>query len=121
MAATNKATLRKAAESPDLTGVLDLDEKGRPSLDDDREPLFKLGGVLYTIPKQVPPGVSLEYLRLAGIAGEQTALIYAMQRLISAGGYQALVQDSTLTAQELGQVTAVVIAKVIDGFKIPKA
>lgn len=121
MAATNKATLRKAAESPDLTGVLDLDEKGRPSLDDDREPLFKLGGVVYTIPKQVPPGVSLEYLRLAGIAGEQTAVIWAMQRLISAGGYQALVNDTTLLPAELGKVTSAIVARVAAGFALPKA
>jgi hypothetical protein len=119
--ATNKATLRKAAESPDLTGVLDLDAKGRPSLDDDREPLFKLGGVIYTVPKRVTPGVSLEYLRLAGVAGEQTAVIWAMQRLISAGGYQALVADSTLEPAELGQLTAVLIAKVVEGFALPKA
>lgn len=119
--ATNKATIRKAAESPDLTGVLDLDAKGRPSLDDDREPLFRLGGVVHTVPKVCSPGVSLEYLRLAGVAGEQTALIYAMQRLIGMEGYLALVGDTTLTVAELGEITSVVLAKVVNGFKLPKA
>jgi hypothetical protein len=119
--ATNKATLRKAAESPDLTDVLDLDAEGRPSLDDDREPLFKLGGVVYTVPKQVSPGISLEYLRLAGVAGEQTALIWTMQRLISDGGYLALVQDAALTAAELGKLTSAITAKVAEGFRLPKA
>jgi len=119
--ATNKATFRKAAESPDLTGVLDLSADGRQSLDDDRELLFTgPDGTRYTIPAQCPPGVSLEYLRLTGIAGEQTALIYAMQRLIGIAGYQALVADDTLTATELGRIISVVIPKVISGFTLPK-
>src|SRR5882724_7222824 len=102
--ATNKATLRKAAESPDLTGVLDLSADGRQSLDDDRELLFTgPDGTRYTIPAQCPPGVSLEYLRLTGIAG-----------------YQALVADDTLTATELGRIISVVIPKVISGFTLPK-
>lgn len=119
--ATNKATLHKAAESPDLSDVLNLDEKGRPSLYDAREPLFRLGGVVYTIPVVCSPGVSLEYLRLTSIAGEPAAVIYAMQKLISAGGYQALVSDETLTASELAPITSKIISRVAEGFKIPKA
>lgn len=119
--ATNKATISKAAESPDLSGVLDLDTKGRPSLGVEREPLFKLGGVLYTIPMRVSAGVSLEYMRLSGMAGEQTAIIWAMQTLIDQNGYAALVKNDTLTAEELSGITAVLMAKVIDGFKVPKA
>jgi hypothetical protein len=119
--ATNKETLRKAAESPDLTGVLDLSAKGRPSLDADREPMFKIGDTVYTMPKVCPPGASLEYLRLAGMAGEQTALIYAMQRLIGVEGYIALVGDATLTVEELAEITRKVIAKVVTGFTLPKA
>lgn len=119
--ATNKAALRQAAESPDLTGVLDLDAKGRTKLGADREPLFKLGGVLYTIPTRVSAGVSLEYMRLSGMAGERTAIIWAMQTLIDQNGYAALVKNDTFTAEELSGITAVLMAKVIDGFKVPKA
>lgn len=119
--ATNKATLHKAAESPDLSDVLNLDEKGRPTLHDDREPLFRLGGVVYTIPAVCSPGISLEYLRLTGIAGETTAMIYAMQKLISGSGYQALVADQTLTAEELAPIMVKIITRVTEGFRVPKA
>jgi hypothetical protein len=119
--ATNKATISKAAESQELIDVLDLDEKGRPSLYAVREPLFRLGGVVYTIPVVCSPGVSLEYLRLTSIAGEPAAVIYAMQKLISAGGYQVLVADETLTAEELAPITSKIVDRVAEGFKIPKA
>lgn len=95
--APRKRTVAKAPA--DLGLVLD-DDDARAETDKliaDREPLFTIGGVTYTIPKQVPPSWSVKAFTIAATQGESAAISYAAEKLLTAEAWDALRECETVT------------------------
>lgn len=77
----------------------------------DREPLFSIDGVEYTIPKSIPTNVGLKAMRrvaeLGEIAGTQWLLVYLMGQ----DAWDALEKCEDLTREDLGAIQEVVRRK----------
>ena len=116
-ARTRQATAarkRAAAKPAAVGGVTGFDfEPIRIAADDDvveeRVPLFYVGDVEYTIPKDIPSGVALQYLRLAGERGEQFAAPILLTRVLGDEAYEALETSRALTDEQLQQIIDIVI------------
>lgn len=122
-----KTTPRKrtSAKAPaDLGLVLD-DDAARAETDKmlaDREPLFTIGGVTYTIPKQVPPSWSVKAFTIAVTQGESAAISYAAEKLLTPAAWDALQECETVTPAAWQQVFRALMDRILpeSGFG-PKA
>ncbi|GGW98684.1 hypothetical protein [Streptomyces chartreusis] len=114
---TRQATAaRKRAAAKPVNGSApgDLDfEPIRIAADDEvpeeRVPLFYIGDTEYTIPKDIPPGVALQYLRTAGEIGEQFAAPTLLTRVLGAEAYEALESSRALKDDQLQKIIQIVI------------
>lgn len=105
---------RKRAVAKPVNGVGGLDfEPIRIAADDDveeeRVPLFYIGDTEYTIPKDIPPGVALQYLRTAGERGEQFAAPILLTRVLGEEAYDALESSKALKDEQLQQIIQIVV------------
>jgi hypothetical protein len=124
-----KAPVRKpAARKPAApkavpSNVLQLDRQEAvdavAALVADREPLFSVGGVVYTIPKKVPTAWMIRAVELATTVSEAEAVNYALVQMLGEDGYTALAECQTLTIGDFETVRNAVLGKVIP--KAPKA
>lgn len=80
---------------------------------EDREPLFYIGTTEYTIPKTIPMGAALEYLRLAGERGQQLAAPILLTRVLGEEAYMALEQSKGLTEEQLGRIVDHVVERAL--------
>jgi hypothetical protein len=108
------AAARKRAASKPTGAAAALDfEPIRIQADDDYEeervPLFYIGDTEYTIPKDIPPGVALQYLRTAGERGEQFAAPVLLTRVLGEEAYEALESSRALKDDQLQQIIQIVI------------
>lgn len=88
----------------------------------DREPLFAVGGVEYTIPKQAPAAWTIRAVELATTVSIVSATEYAFQTVLGDAGYRALVECKTLTAADLQVIRTACLDRVIPGgFEAPKS
>jgi hypothetical protein len=110
---------RKTAES----SVLRLDRKENvdaiQALIDDREPLFSVGGVEYTIPKKAPAAWTIRTTTLAVETGDAQAVEYALQKMLGEDGYKALAECDTLTTTDFEVIRDVILKRVFP--QAPKA
>ncbi|WP_225825593.1 hypothetical protein [Streptomyces naphthomycinicus] len=109
---TAAARKRSAAKPTGTAAALDF-EPVRIAADDDVEeerlPLFYIGDTEYTIPKDIPPGVALQYLRTAGEMGEQLAAPVLLTRVLGQHAYEALESSRALTDDQLQQIIQIVV------------
>jgi hypothetical protein len=63
---------------------------------DERVGLFSIDGEVYTIPKVVPQGIALEFLRISREFGENIAAQRLLERLLGPEAYEALEQCPSL-------------------------
>ncbi|MEV8610111.1 hypothetical protein AB0383_19665 [Amycolatopsis sp. NPDC051373] len=124
---TRKTTPRKrpAATAPaDLGLVLD-DADARAETDKllaDREPLFTIGGTTYTIPKRVPPSWTVKAFTIATERGEQAALAYAAEKLLTPEAWLALQECETVTPRAWQNIFKALMDRVLpEGVLAPKA
>lgn len=80
---------------------------------EEREPLFYIGATEYTIPKTIPMGAALEYLRLAGERGEQLAAPILLTRVLGEEAYMALEKSKGLTEDQLGRIVDHVVDRAL--------
>lgn len=113
---TTAARKRAAPKPPAATSYLDF-EPVRIAADEDvieeREPLFYIGAVEYTIPTNIPVGVALEYMRIAGEIGEQLAAPPLLTRVLGEEGYMALEQSKGLTDDQLKRIVDHVVDRAL--------
>jgi hypothetical protein len=64
--------------------------------EEERVPLFKIDDRVYTVPKFVPQGISLEFVRLNRQQGESVAAVRLLERMLGPEAYEALEQCPTL-------------------------
>lgn len=120
MASTTRSTRqgtaarkRTAVKPPTPTSSgLDFDPIHIPADDDveeERVALFYIGDTEYTIPKDIPPGVALQYLRTAGERGEQFAAPVLLTRVLGEEAYAALESSKALKDDQLQQIIQIVV------------
>lgn len=124
MASTSPARTRQAAAArkkaaakpPVLPGDLDF-EPVRIAADDDieeeRVPLFYIGDDEYTIPKHIPKGVALQYLRHASEVGHEVATAPLLIRVLGEDAYLALEQSRAMTSEQLEQIVDIIIKQAL--------
>ncbi|MEU1309509.1 hypothetical protein ABZ419_11525 [Streptomyces cinnamoneus] len=71
---------------------------------EERVPLFAIDDEVYTIPKVVPQGVALEFLRISREMGEAIAAQRLLERLLGADSYEALEQCPSLTDEAMQRI-----------------
>ncbi|MFI5687905.1 hypothetical protein [Streptomyces sp. NPDC051636] len=71
---------------------------------EERVGLFSIDGTVYTIPKVVPQGIALEFLRIGREHGENVAAVRLLERLLGPEAYTALEQCPTLDDQKMQQI-----------------
>jgi hypothetical protein len=108
------ATARKRATPKPVNGSGSLDfEPIRIDADDDIEeeriPLFYIGDDEYTIPKLIPTGVALQYLRIAGERGQEFAAPILLTRVLGEDAYKALENSKGLKDDQLERIIQLVI------------
>ncbi|MFF4346812.1 hypothetical protein [Streptomyces sp. NPDC001530] len=114
-ARTRQATAaRKKAAAKPVNGSVDLDfEPIHIDADDDieeeRVPLFFIGDDEYTIPKEIPRGVALQYLRHAAEVGHELATAPLLIRVLGEDAYMALEQSKALKEDQLGKIVDIII------------
>jgi hypothetical protein len=81
----------------------------------DREPLFSIGGEVYTIPKKAPAAWTLQATQLGITESAQAAAEYAFDAMLGEDGYKALVGCPTLTMTDLEIVRDAILGRVIPG------
>lgn len=117
------ARTRKPAV-PDGVLVLDRPENHAAfdKLISERQPLFSVDGVVYTIPKNVPPAWSMQAMDLAMTKGEDVALAWTVGTMLGVDGYEALKTCPTLLPEDLHVVFKAIMDKVLPGGSFaPKA
>ncbi|MEU1443118.1 hypothetical protein [Streptomyces mirabilis] len=77
-------------------GDYELVELSSTVEEEERVGLFSIDGTVYTIPKVVPQGIALEFLRMAREYGENIAAQRLLERLLGADSYTALEQCPSL-------------------------
>ncbi|MEV6908020.1 hypothetical protein [Amycolatopsis sp. NPDC051071] len=88
----------------------------------EREPLFTVGGVTYTIPKCVPPSWSMKAYRIAIEQGDSAALAFAVDKLLTEEAWEALRECETVTPTAWEKVLNILVDRILpDGVLGPKA
>ena len=107
------ARKRAAAKPTSTTDALDFEPLRIAANDDiveERVPLFYIGDTEYTIPKAIPPGVALEFLREAREHGRDLATAPLLTRVLGEDAYTALEESKALTEDQMQWI----VDKVLD-------
>jgi hypothetical protein len=106
------AARKRAAARPAVGDALDF-EPIRIDADDDvveeRVPLFYIGDTEYTIPKEIPKGVALQYLRHASEVGHELATAPLLIRVLGEDAYEALEQSKGLKDDQLERIVDIIV------------
>lgn len=113
MASTTPARTRQTAaarkraatkRTPAVDEEFELVELSSEVPEDDRVPLFSIDGEVYTVPKFVPEGISLEFVRLNREHGESVAAVRLLERMLGTKAYEALEQCPTLDKPKMQKI-----------------
>ena len=125
---TRKPAPRKrpvATKAPADLGIVLDDDTARAATEKliaDREPLFTIGGTTYTIPKRVPPSWSVKAFTIATEQGEQAALAFAAEKLMTSEAWTALTDCETVTPEAWQTIFKALMDRILpDGVLAPKA
>jgi hypothetical protein len=77
----------------------------------ERVELFSIDGKAYTVPDQVQPNLSLQYLYMARTQGLGIAESWLAERMLGTEGFLALINFNALTTEEYNKV--VTLARAI--------
>lgn len=114
MASTTRSTRQGAAArtrkraaakpTPVTEEEFELVELSSEVPEEERVPLFSIDGKVYTVPKFVPQGLSLEFVRLNRQYGEEVAAVRLLERMLGPEAYQALEQCPTLNNDQMQKI-----------------
>lgn len=123
--ARKAAPRKRAATKPQNLGIVLDDAEAQAEIDAliaDREALFTIGGVTYTIPKRVPPSWSLRAYRIAVEQGSAASLQFAAEKLLTPEAWDALTECETVTESGMRAVLDTLVDRILpDGVLGPKA
>ncbi|MFI8351329.1 hypothetical protein [Streptomyces sp. NPDC085596] len=118
MASTTRQTAaaRKRTPAKPAGGAVDF-EPIRIAADDnvpeERVPLFYIGDTEYTIPKTIPKGVALQYLRKAAQVGHELATAPLLIRVLGEDAYTALEESNALTSEQLESIIDIIVKQAL--------
>jgi hypothetical protein len=101
---TAAARKRAAAKPAPVDEEFELVELSSSVDEEERVGLFSIDGTIYTIPKVVPQGVSLEFVRIGREYGEEAAAVRLLERLLGPEPYKALEQCPTLDDKKMQKI-----------------
>jgi len=107
---------RKRATAKPISGTVDFEPIHIPANEDvveERVPLFYIGDDEYTIPKHIPKGVALQYLRHAADVGHELATAPLLIRVLGEDAYTALEQSKGLTDEQLEQIVDIIVGQAL--------
>lgn len=78
-------------------------------VEEERVPLFFIGDDEYTIPKEIPPGAALQYLRQARESGHELATPSLLIRVLGEDAYMALEQSKAVTEDQLDRIVKLIV------------
>ncbi|MGW5175907.1 hypothetical protein ACWERY_16285 [Streptomyces sp. NPDC004082] len=109
-AARRKAATAKAAAPGAFEPVRIDADSDEP---EERVPLFYIGDDEYTIPKTIPRGVALQYLRHASEVGHEVATAPLLIRVLGEDAYMALEQSRAMTSEQLERIVDIIIKQAL--------
>lgn len=86
----------------------------------EREVLFSIDGIEYTIPKKFSANVALQYARVSLLRGPQDAVSWALEKALGETGYAALMAFDQLEAEDLDTITGVILQRIAAALEVPK-
>ena len=78
----------------------------------DREPIFSIDGIEYTMPREVPGHIALEGMEIYRKGGDGAATPWIMEQLLGNDGYRALRDCPSLTKANLLAIIEVLRRKI---------
>jgi hypothetical protein len=114
-ARTRQSAAAKRAAAKPVNGTDELDFEplriaSDEEIEEERVELFYIGDTPYTIPKTIPPGVALQFLREAREHGRDLATAPLLTRVLGEDAYEALEQSRALTEDQMEWI----VNKVLD-------
>jgi hypothetical protein len=109
---TTAARKRPASKPTGPAAALDFEPihiEADEDVVEERVPLFYIGDTEYTIPKEIPVGVGLEYLRIAAEIGQELAAPALLTRVLGTEAYKALEKSRGLKGEQLERIIQIVI------------
>lgn len=108
-AARKVAAVKPTATIDPLDGFEPIRIAADDDVVDDRVPLFYIGDDEYTIPREIPPGAALQYLRQARESGHELATPALLIRVLGEDAYMALEQSKAVTEDQLEQIVKLIV------------
>ncbi len=119
MASTTRQTAaarKRAATKPTTDHGLDFEPiriAANEDVVEERVPLFYIGDDEYTIPKHIPRGVALQYLRHASTVGHEVATAPLLIRVLGEDAYMALEESKALEEEQLERIVDIIVAQAL--------
>lgn len=111
-AAARKRAASKPANGIDADGFEPIHIPANDDVaDEERVPLFYIGETEYTIPREVPPGIGLTYLRHAADIGHELASVPVLIEVLGENAYRALEKSKALTKEQLDKIVGIVVKR----------
>jgi len=85
----------------------------------ERETLFYVNGVGYTIPKSFRPNAALGYAHVVRTQGVTAAVDWAMEKALGSVGYAVLRDQEDLTDEVMDNMVALIVSRM-EGLPDPK-
>jgi hypothetical protein len=82
-------------------------------VDEEREPLFYIDEVEYTIPKLIRPNITIRYLQNTLDEGHEYALAAAMREVLGEDAMEALAESDSVGEEQMRQIMDIVEGKLL--------
>jgi hypothetical protein len=109
-----------AGSEPEAFPVLRLTTPAADGPAPKRVPLFSIDDTEYTMLADPTASLALRFLRTQQRSGLDAGLEFAMEHMVSAGAYDALLNYEPLTRDQFAQVTKVVLDTLLGTLEDPK-
>src|SRR5690242_16671562 len=110
------AARKRAAAKPTVDGDLEFEPiriAANYEIEEERVPLFYIGDDEYTIPKAIPKGVALQYLRQASEVGHDLATAPLLIRVLGEDAYTALEESRGLSEEQLEKIVNIIVGQAL--------
>jgi hypothetical protein len=98
-----------AKEGPFEPIVIDSSDYAEP----EREHIFTIDGIHYTMPKTVEPALALRVLEVIEVDGEAAATSFALYEVLGEEAHEALKGCKAMTAAQMMAITEVIMDRVM--------
>lgn len=103
------AAARPAVVSDPLAGFEPIHIPADEDVEEERVPLFYIGDTEYTVPREIPPGAALQYLRQARESGHELATPPLLIRVLGEEAYMALEQSKAVKEDQLERIVKLIV------------